>query len=511
LTNKILFWIDDGLLQFGIAKFLQELVKYDFYAIYDSNYITTDFFSKQRLVDFKKTWYFRSFISKNGKDPDIKYLKDIEEKYNINIWKLAYSERRFYRFSRYNHFTYDEILKITEDECRFYEKVLDELKPNFVCINITDLHRNHLFSNICSAKKIRVLMLNPVRFGNKMMISEKYDEFDDFEETKINFSNLQKRSKEELQQFLDNSSAYNRIKSIIDERFSEEKFKLTPWDIMIRHLKFLFFICNNKYREFYENWGITRLRFLTNNFSPIAFVIKRKYRESFLEKVSKKTIDLNAPFIYFPLQHEPERTILYGAPFWTNQVEVIRHIAKSIPVGYKLFVKEHFSMKILAWRPKNFYHEIVEMPNVVLLHPSVNPEEILKNCAMVAAITGTTALEAGFFNKPSIVFAKLIFSYLPFVYHVKNIDELPDIIRKILKTKHDFSTLNHFIDILNEKTFEYNRFPLSLAIASKIHGYNGMTKEVKIPEEKMKKFLKDYSSDFEFLASEYLKKINEIS
>ncbi len=510
MTDKILFWIDDGFLQFGIAKFLRELVNYDFYAIFDTNYVTKKFFANQKIVDFKKTWFFRNFLSKKGKKPDIDYLSNIEKKYEINLWQLAYSERRFYKFNKYHNFTYDEILSITEDECRIYEKILDEIKPDFVCINVTDLHRNHLFSKICYAKKIRVLMLNPVRFGNKMLISEKYDEFDDFDEAKINYSNLKKRSEEELQNFLNNSSAYNRIKTALDKKYSEEKYKLTPWDIMNRHLKFLFLICNDKYREFYENWGITRLRFLTRQNFIIPFLIKRWYRQSYLEKVSKKSIDLDIPFIYFPLQHEPERSILYGAPFWTNQVELIRHIAKSIPLGYKLYVKEHFSMKIQAWRKRSFYREITEMPNVVLLHPLVKPEKILKNCSMVASITGTTALEAGFFNKPSIVFAKLIFSYLPFVYLIKNIEELPEIIRKCLKTKHDFSTLNHFIDFLNEQSFEYDRVPLTRAVASKIHDYNGMTKEVNIPEEKMKKFLEEYSSDFKLLSSEYLKKINKI-
>jgi len=375
---------------------------------------------------------------------------------------------------------------------------------------VTDLHRNHLFSQVCSAKNIHVLMLNPVRFGNKIMISEKYDQFDDFDLSQTNYKIKEKRSEKELKEFLENSSAYKRITSALEKKYSEEKFKLSPLDIMMRHLKYFFFICNDRYREFYENWGITRFRFLTRKEFIIPFLIKRQFRKSYLEKVSKKTIDLNSHFVYYPLQHEPERSILYGAPYWTNQLEVIRHLAKSLPVGYKLYVKEHFSMRIEAWRERTFYKEILDMPNVELIHPSVKPEILIKNCSIVASITGTSALESAFYKKPSIVFADVIYSYLPFVYRIKNVEDLTDIIKRCLETEHDFSALNHFIDILNEKSFEYDRIPLTFAIASKIHDYNGMTKEVRIPEKKMEKFLDEYSSDFQLLASQYNKKIDDL-
>ena len=40
-----------------------------------------------------------------------------------------------------------------------------------------------------------------------------------------------------------------------------------------------------------------------------------------------------------------ELIILEKAPYYTNQLEVLIQIAKSIPVGYKVFVKEHYAMK----------------------------------------------------------------------------------------------------------------------------------------------------------------------
>ena len=67
---------------------------------------------------------------------------------------------------------------------------------------------------------------------------------------------------------------------------------------------------------------------------------------------------------------EPERTLLIDAPFHTNQLDIIKNLAKSIPINYKLFVKEHPSMAHREWRDVSFYKEILSLPNVVLIHPS---------------------------------------------------------------------------------------------------------------------------------------------
>ena len=55
----------------------------------------------------------------------MEYLTKFEEKYNIDLWKLAINERLFYRFFNFHKFTQDEILSIDEDACRLFELVLD--------------------------------------------------------------------------------------------------------------------------------------------------------------------------------------------------------------------------------------------------------------------------------------------------------------------------------------------------------------------------------------------------
>jgi len=507
-VTKILFWIDDGLIQFGIAKFLQEKIDNDFYAIYDTNHITKLFFKNQDFVKFQKVWFFRDHLSSEVKKPDIQYLKNIEEKYGLNLWQLAYSERRFFKFNEYHKFTSEEILSITEEECKFYEKILDEVNPDFISIGITDLHRNNLFAELSRAKGKKILMLWGVRFGYRTTISSDYDKIEGFN-NELPPDDEQRKPISEIKKYFEKYNTYEAVSRRVNKKFVDEQYKMNSWKIIKRHLHFLIYICNDEYRKFYENWGHFRYRFLTKKDFVIPFLIKRKKRQKFLDKHASKKIEKNQLFVYFPLQHEPERSILLDAPFCTNQLEIILHVAKSIPIDYKLYVKEHFSMREEAWREISFYKKILEMPNVELIHPSVKPDELLKNCSLVSTITGSSPIEAAVYEKPSIVFGDTSYSYLPFVQKIKNINELPKIIRYCLNNSFDYTTLYHYIKLIDNISFEFDWRDLMYAIASKIHAFNGMTKEIEIPPSKMQKFFEEYKNEFELLASESVKKIEQ--
>ena len=123
----------------------------------------------------------------------------------------------------------------------------------------------------------------------------------------------------------------------------------------------------------------------------------------------------------------PERYIDISAPFFSNQLEVITNIAKALPAEYKLYVKEHFAMKPLHWRKTSFYKQILSLPNVEFIHPLVSADEIIRKSSLVIAITGTSALQAAFFEKPSIVFAHNIYEeFLSSVIRISSYEELSD-------------------------------------------------------------------------------------
>ena len=64
------------------------------------------------------------------------------------------------------------------------------------------------------------------------------------------------------------------------------------------------------------------------------------------------------------------------------------------------------------------------------------------------SVTWTTgALQAAFYEKPSIVLARNIYNeFLPSVFQINNLEELPDTIRIALKTRVNLTDLNRFVN-----------------------------------------------------------------
>jgi hypothetical protein len=493
MKRKILLWLDVFSAHFGMAKLLKEKHDCDIFTIIDINR-GRKFYEEQKFIEFTKKWYYRDCFDRTQKKPDLPYLEKIEEKYKINIWKIVYSDINFFKYNEYHKFNYDEILIIIEQECRFFERVLDEVNPDFLAIRITDSSNGQILQKICIAKGIEVLMLGFTRFGNRAYISQEYD----YLEFEKKHDEKDIRSFEELHKHIQGITS---LQSTFRKKFRNSK-KL--W--IKGAIKYLSLIINNKYREYYTNYGKTFFKVI---YVEGKFSLKTRYRKKFIDRNFKRRLEHEQKFIYFPLQLEPERSTLIPATFYTNQLEVITNIAKSIPIDYQLFVKEHPMQKIKGWREISFYKNIMKLLNVKLIHPSISNDEMLKKCAMAMTIAGTTGLEAALYRKPCIVFSNVIYSSLPSVYRLKSLEELPMAIRESLKKEVKLLDVNEFINSLDANSFPFNNTELSIKINNEFF-YDGYLFDTEINLKKAEEFLKKNHKYFEILEIQYIKKMNYI-
>ena len=105
-------------------------------------------------------------------------------------------------------------------------------------------------------------------------------------------------------------------------------------------INFFLFSKNTNLKTHYTYYGRHKIKIF---FNPLFFwSVKKRYRLYLINKNLSRTID-DEKFIFFPLITEPERGLLIAAPFHTNLIELVTHIVKSLPVGYKLYVKDHAS------------------------------------------------------------------------------------------------------------------------------------------------------------------------
>ena len=73
----------------------------------------------------------------------------------------------------------------------------------------------------------------------------------------------------------------------------------------------------------------------------LKFSMKKRIREDFMKNNLITNSKFTTPYVYFPMSVDMERNILIDTPFYTDQIEIIRTVAKSLPVNYRLIVKEN--------------------------------------------------------------------------------------------------------------------------------------------------------------------------
>ena len=492
LVEKILLWLDAGFIQFGIAKFLQNIVDAEFFAIIDTNE-GKEFFKNQKFIGFRKIWFYRDCFTRNKKT-NIEFLIDFEKKYSINLWKIIYSDVLFNKYNKFYKFKLEEIFLIIEQEIKLYEQILNEVKPNFLIIRTTDYSKNQILCQLCKAKKIPILSLGHTRLGEKCIITTENDLLDDHQKI-LQLEKSKKFSWEELQSNLEIYSESQ--KSMVKTYQASLSGKISAaWYFVTR-------VMNGEYRKYYEHQGWSISNLLKNEFSAF---FQRRFRKRFIEKNSTKELKFNEKYVYFPLQFEPERTLLIASPFYTNQLEVLKNVAKSLPIDYFLFVKEHPSQSLNNWRKIEYYKQILKIPNVKFIHPSISSLTLVKNSDLVVTITGTSGLEAAFFQKPSIVFGDSIYSDLSCVHRVKKLEELPKIIKTSLKKKVELGELDNFMNIIERNSFEFDITKMQMEIDEIFH-FDAFLQDVQIDNKKMSIFLEKNKSIFSNLADAHLKKI----
>jgi len=501
--NKLKIIIQfEGYFNVGVAKYLQDNLNCEIYAIVDTNKQVKDFFLEQKFVEFKKVWYLRDHLVDLNIKPDLEYLSSFEKKYKINLWQVAHTDRILYpqnNFRSYHKFSRKEILQLSNRLCNLYENIFEEVKPDFILLRTADNFQGELLLQFSHAKKIITLIQSYSRFWKRWMISSEVDIIDDIDMLFKNCDDPGTKNMEELQMNLKNNN-----KEVVNETI-DRNANTNAYHKFKDGLYMLSKVVNDDYRKHYANFGRTKTKILMQETS---LVLKKIIREYFINKHLKRDFDRNSKFVYYPLHLNPERTTLNSAPFYVNQLEIITNLAKSLPIEYKLYVKEHPAQSFWSWRDTSYYKYIMNLPNVELLHPAVSMDKLLKYCSLVTTISGTSALEAAFNNKPSIVFTDTIFSsVLPSVYRIRSMEDLPNAVQSSLKKKVDIMDLRKYTKCILDNTFEFEGTVIDTIMEDRIdHTYN--VPDVKLPQKEIIAILEDTADIWNKVGKAFVQKIN---
>ena len=144
LKDKVIFWLSADLLPFCLAYYFQKKFDGEIFAIYDLTNKPKKFFEEQKLVNFSKKWFYHDHVKINNK-PKIEYIKKISEKYGLDLQEMVNNDRILNKYNEYYDFSNNQIQSILENECKLFEMILDEIKPNYFITTETTLQPHNLF------------------------------------------------------------------------------------------------------------------------------------------------------------------------------------------------------------------------------------------------------------------------------------------------------------------------------------------------------------------------------
>jgi len=364
-------------------------------------------------------------------------------------------------------YDHDTLIRTFQARARAIERMLIEAKPDFIVFFAMGALGHLILYHVAKKLGIKVLALEYTRIGDLISITEDYNTLTKIEETFRAFrtGNADTPFHAEGRKIMADFKKMRTLKlqgdSIAIAQLPGQKNLLLPRqkkkslpERILASVLYLRTLTKNylKNRRLYT-YGETDM-------NPLRFIwyrLKQRYRlwRGCADLYDKVDLKNNADFVFFPLHYEPELAILLLSPFYFNQIELIRYVARSLPLQYKLYVKEHPAM--YSKRARSYYKELKKIPNVVLVDTHIKSFDLIQKAKLVTTITGSAGWEAVLLGKPVITFGSVFYNALSFVTRLRDIETLPRVIReKLTNFTSDQKELDHFVAACLKESIDFD-------------------------------------------------------
>ncbi|SDX54042.1 capsular polysaccharide export protein, LipB/KpsS family [Roseicitreum antarcticum] len=130
-------------------------------------------------------------------------------------------------------------------------------------------------------------------------------------------------------------------------------------------------------------------------------------------------VDLSTPYVYMPLQLQPEMTTASLGGIYTDQALAIERLADMLPEGVRILVKENPKQGAYMRGPM-FFHRLKRIPQVHFLPSFADTHALTANAQFVATVTGTVGWEAVRLGKPVLTFGRAWYRSFPGVVEYRD-------------------------------------------------------------------------------------------
>jgi hypothetical protein len=437
------FSVNDNFFTQGTKEILKNHKDYKFSGIASAK---KDFLTDSTL--FTNVSYLSDIALDDLKEDDFVYLKEVEEKYKLNVSEMIHSERHFFKLTKNKKIKYAlEIIKNIEKDYK-------NQKFNIIfSSSLADFPSYFLF-NFAKAKGIPFYYFVYSRMGGTVFLTDREDtgplnvetifveNLKEYNSSTNNFA----ATKSFIESYIDNKSQpyYVTQSSMLYKAFSFEDVK----------------VLYNSYKNYLKdkNSFIQSVNPLLLPFNRIT-KIKRKreyfkyFKDSFL---SLEDLESKKYFVY-PLHFHPEAATLIQGRWFNDQKNIIEMISKALPADYLLIVKEH---KVsVGRRPKSFYEEINKFHNVYFTSEKTEVYPLIQNSSGIVTISSSMGLEAVMLNKCVITFGDIHYNILSQVIKARDISKMKSYIEQaILFDRYKEDEYWSFFKTINEHCYDMSGY-----------------------------------------------------
>ena len=372
---------------------------------------------------------------------DHEYLAWLEKEYGLpSLWSYLALDRVLMSSQlvrEYPHdepmFSHEDMLRILQAHAKAIIAMLDKERPDFLLCSVIGGVGSSLLYHICKKRGIKIFVIHNACIRDRWVLSEAFDRFTGVEK-------LMHEEREHLKQSPTWKEAEAYLESFRVKPIPYFQSSTPDSQPVTRRRQLKFLNPTIAFRSL-RVWLKSVHEYFTGNdrddysyigpWNYLRDLVKRKTRNLIGIEDLYDAIDPQEDIAFFPLHYEPEVSLLLLAPYYTDQLHLIKQIAKSLPVTYKLYVKEHPLM--VEFRPRSFYRALKKIPNVKLIRPTVKGFEITRISKLILTITGSTAWDAALLGKPVIGFGHWFYNALSFVKYCAEIERLPELVKEQLQ------------------------------------------------------------------------------
>lgn len=352
---------------------------------------------------------YNRFLNKNSGFNKVKFNALIK-KYSLDIKRIRFPE--FKRFNRnkkkLDNSIYNIILK--------NEKLISEFNPDIV-LGFEPTLINTIIDPMCKYNNICFL-----EFISGTVIPNTHT---------INFGFVPKHTWVKRDLFSkkltqnDIKIASNYIKSTTTKKIRVAQDAIKNAKTKIISLKRI----NNTLK-----WGWTQL---FDNTSYSLFNYIHAHLAYFIERPFKRrlesTINEKEKYFFFPMHIKDDFQLTYINHKFFRQDLVIKEVAKKLPSGYKLYVKEHIVPIFNV--PYPWIKRISKIKNVRLISPEVNAHDLIQNSEGIITIASDVGWEGLLWKKPVILLGSAFYKGFGLTLDVDKMNNLTKYINQVINKR----------------------------------------------------------------------------